>query len=465
MISSEGQTMSRLLIAMVVTLTALQAANEPALARAMQSGDAAVAAKATPAVVNIATWKMRPPLEAGGAPRRVKTYGSGFIIDPSGIIVTNRHVIDGSFHIKVIFHNGDEVDANVVAITAIIDLAVLKVNVSSPLPALNWGDSRELRVGEPVLAIGNPLGFGMSVSAGIVSALNRDIQDTPFDNYIQTDAAINHGNSGGPLVNLDAEVIGIDTALYNPDQAGGFIGIGLAIPAETVQFVLRHLLDPKQPKPGWIGVKLQDLTPDLAKAAGLSGAKGAMIAAVEPGGPGSRASLRPGDVLLAVGPARQTDSRAFIRTIVQLPIGQPAALTVWRDGREQIISATVAEWPRTMPEGGVVTDMAEAMGQKVPDPGMRLVPLTDPARKQYGLDETLTGALVASVEPDCEARDLGIVTGDVITATLGESVATPDDVRRAIRTAHEQRRPFLALLVQGRSGARWVPLSISSSRS
>ena len=168
----------------------------------------------------------------------MKTHGSGFIIDPGGIIVTNKHVIDGALDIKVLFSDGDRVPARLVAVAAMLDLAVLKVDVDRPLPVLKWGNSEALQVGDAVLAIGNPLGLGMSVSAGIVSALNRDIQDTPFDNYIQTDAAINHGNSGGPLVDLDGEVIGVDTALYNPDEAGGFIGIGLAIPAETAQFVV-----------------------------------------------------------------------------------------------------------------------------------------------------------------------------------------------------------------------------------
>ena len=174
----------------------------------------------------------------------MKTYGSGFIIDSSGIIVTNKHVIDGALEIKVLFSDGDRVPARLVAVAAMLDLAVLKVDVDRQLPVLKWGNSEALQVGDAVLAIGNPLGLGISVSAGIVSALNRDIQDTPFDNYIQTDAAINHGNSGGPLVDLNGEVVGVDTALYNPDEAGGFIGIGLAIPAETAQFIVTRLLDP-----------------------------------------------------------------------------------------------------------------------------------------------------------------------------------------------------------------------------
>jgi serine protease Do len=340
------------------------------------------------------------------------------------------------------------------------------VDADRALPVLKWGNSEALRVGHAVLAIGNPLGLGMSVSAGIVSALNRNIEDTPFDNYIQTDAAINHGNSGGPLVDLNGDVVGVDTALYNPDEAGGFIGIGLAIPAETARFVVTRLLDPNRPKPGWLGVKLQDLTPELLDALDMQGAKGAIIAAVDEGGPASRAALRPGDVLSAIGRLKPGDTRAFMREIVMIPVGQPVRLTVWRDGRDQVITATIAEWPNYMPGGGMVNaHTAEAMIQKAPDPGVKLAPLTDAARKKYGLDPNLAGALVASVESDCEARDLGIVAGDVITAVQGTPIATPDDVRSAVQVAHEQHDRFLAVLVQGKSGARWVSLSISGAGS
>jgi serine protease Do len=456
--------MYRLLIATFVALFAIPLAGKPAFSRVMESADAEVVAKAIPAVVNISTWKMRPPVEPGGSPRRVKTYASGFIIDPSGIIVTNRHVIDGALEIKVMFANGDRANGRLIAFAPMTDLAVVKVDVDRALPVLKWA-SDDLRVGDGVLTIGNPLGFGISVSAGIVSALHRDVQDTPFDDYVQTDAAINHGNSGGPLVNRDGEVVGVDTALYNPDDAGGFIGIGLAISAETAKFVVHHLLDPKQPRPGWIGVKLQDLTPDLADSVGIRGAHASIVAVVEPGGPAASAAIRPGDVLLAVGHTKQTDSRAFMRAIVEIPIGEPARLTVWRDGNEHTVSATVAAWPQIMPQGGVMTHMAEAMSQQSPHPGVQLAPITDAARKNYGLDAKLTGALVASVETDCEARDLGIVPGDVIIAVLGAPVTGPDDVHHAMQKAHEERRPALAFLLQGKSGVRWVSLSITPSGS
>ena len=291
--------MYRVLLPVLAALVSLPFANPPAFARTMESGDAVAAQKATPAVVNISTWKLRQPTKPGETARRVKTYGSGFIIDSSGIIVTNKHVIDGALEIKVLFNDGDRVPARLVAVAAMLDLAVLKVDVDHPLPVLKWGNSEALQVGDAVLAIGNPLGLGISVSAGIVSALNRDIQDTPFDNYIQTDAAINHGNSGGPLVDLNGEVVGVDTALYNPDEAGGFIGIGLAIPAETAQFIVTRLLDPHS-RPGWLGFKLQDLTPELSDALGMRGARGSIIAAIDAGGPAAIGGLRPGDVLSAL---------------------------------------------------------------------------------------------------------------------------------------------------------------------
>ena len=220
---------------------------------------------------------------------------------PVGIIVTNKHVIDGALDIKVIFSNGDRRTGKLLAVAAMLDLAVLKVDVGRPLPALKWGDSEALQVGDAVLAIGNPLGLGMSVSAGIVSALNRDIQDTPFDNYIQTDAAINHGNSGGPLVDLDGEVIGVDTALYNPDEAGGFIGIGFAIPAETAKFVVEPSAR-SQPSQARLD-RCQVAGSDAGTVGGAGHARRERLDHRRGGCRAARrvpAGLRPGDVLSAI---------------------------------------------------------------------------------------------------------------------------------------------------------------------
>jgi serine protease Do len=453
--------MLRLLIPCLATLLVSLQSAAPAFARSMEMGDAAVAQSATQAVVNISTWKLRPPSKPGEAPRRVKTYGSGFIIDPSGIIVTNKHVIDGALTIKVLFGDGDRVSASLIAAAAMLDIALLKVDVDRPLPTLKWGNSDALRVGDPVLTIGNPLGLGMSVSAGIVSALNRDIQDTPFDDYIQTDSVINHGNSGGPMVDLNGEVVGVDTALYNPEESGGFIGIGFAIPAHSAKFVVDHLLDPRHPKPGWLGFTLQDLTQELAEALAVRGAKGSIIAAVDEDGPASKAGLRPGDVVTWINGLKATDSRAYMRAIVQMPVGEAAHLTIWREGAEKGVTASVGEWPNEMPGGGVMSSgVAEAMIQRMPDPGVRLAPLSDATRKQYGIDAKLNGVLIASVEADSEAHDLGLSPGDVITAVQGVPVAGPDEVRRAVQKAHNDKRPFLAVLVQGKNGNRWISLSM-----
>ena len=456
--------MYRILTIVFAALLAVSALSTSVAARTMTMDDAAIAELAMPAVVNIAAWKIRPATEAGGAPRRVKIYASGFIIDPSGVIVTNKHVVDGSFDFVLLFSNGDRVPAKVLAVAPMIDLALLKVDVDKRLPALKWGEAG--RVGDGVLAMGNPLGFGISVTAGIISALNRDIQDTPFDNYMQTDAAINHGNSGGPLVDANGDVVGVDTAFYNPNDAGGFIGIGLAIPAETARFVVERLLDPAHHRPGWLGLKLQDLTPSLSQALRLGDVQGSIIASVDSDGPASDAGLQPGDVLSTVGNVKFSNSRAFMREIVQTRVGTQTQLTIWRDRKEQVVKAIVAEWPNFMSGGGVVSvQAAQAMLEQEPDHGVQLAPLTDEARKRFGLGPGLSGVLVTSVDAESEARDLGIAPGDVFSIIQGAPVATPDDVKKAVRSAHEERLPFIAILVQGKGGARWVSLSVGRTGS
>ena len=436
-----------------------------AFGRSMESVDASIARQAMPAVVNISAWQVHPSAKAGGPTRRVKVYGSGFIVDPTGIIITNKHVVDDATNLTAIFRDGDRAPARLIAAAAMLDLAVLKVDVGQTLPYLRWGNSDALEVADPVLAIGNPLAIGMSVSTGVVSALNRDLQDTPFDSYIQTDAAINHGNSGGPLINQAGEVVGIDTALYNPDQKGGFIGIGFAIPSSTAKFVVGRLLDPSHPKPAWLGVTLDDMTQELARALGLPQSTGAIISEVDPAGPGS-ASLRPGDVLEALNGVRLNNSRAFMRAIVTMAIGQAAHLTVWRDGKEQEITATATEWPHHTPSTETVSPkVAGAVVVNASDVGITVGPITAAARRRYGLDAKLTGALVSTVERDSEAQDLGIEPGDVVIAAQSSPVATPDDFRRMVSAAQAQQRPYLAALVWTKHGARWVSLSLDDAGS
>jgi serine protease Do len=352
------------------------------------------------------------------------------------------------------------------AASPMTDLAVLKIEVGHPLPSLTWGDSDTLQVGDPVLTLGNGLGPGTSVSAGIVSGLNRNFADSPFDSYIRTDAVINHGNSGGPLIDRDGKVVGVSEALINPEAMGGFIGVGLAIPATIAKFVTDHLVDPHHPAPGWLGFNLQDVTPELAEPLGAPRSTGAIISAVEPSGPASQASLRPGDVLDQVNGQKLDDSRAFMRANAVQPPGEVVKVTVWRNGQKHEMPATVAAWPNYKPDGGAVTGQAAAeMMTKAPDLGVKLAVLDDTKRKQYGLGPELSGVLIAHVEADSEASDLGIKEGDVAMVVQGATVVTPDDVHRAVRDALEQHRAWLAVLIRSKSGAQWIPISISGRRS
>ena len=450
--------MHRLIIVAFVMIAALWPAT-PALARAAGPEDAAAVARAAPAVVSIHTWQVTPPDQPGGAPQLIRAYGSGFVIDPSGIIVTNKHVIDGAIQISALFSDGTEASAHLIAASSLIDLAALKVDVGHKLPSVEWGDSDALRVGDPVLTIGNELNWGTSVSAGIVSGLNRNLMDSAFDSYIQTDATINHGNSGGPLIDQSGKVVGVNTALYNP-QSGGFIGIGFAIPASAAQYVIAKLLDPNRTDIGWLGFKLQDMTWDLARALGVPYHAGAIIASVQPSGPADQASLRAGDVVTQLNGQPVGDSRALMRAIAESAIGQIVHLTLFRNDKEQQVTVTVAAWPHLSPLTSLTPGPATA--SMVPDPGVTLAPITAAARKQYGLSATLTGALITQVKPNSEASYLGVVPGDVIVAVQNTPVASPGDVHKAIKQAHALERPSLALLLQTRNGAMWVTISTSA---
>jgi serine protease Do len=445
----------------LLTIVLVLAAAVTASARTTELVAADIAQRVTPAVVTFSIWKMRPPAKKGDEPRRIKIYGSGFVIDPNGIIVTNEHVIEGALDMMVIFNDGTRAHGTLLAAAAVIDLALVKVSVGKSLPALQWGDSDRLRVGDLVLTVGSPLGLGTSVSAGIVSALNRNLLDTPLDDYIQTDAAINRGNSGGPLIDRNGDVVGINTALYNTEPNGGFLGIGFALPALEAQFVIGRLLDPDHPRPGWLGVKLQDVAPNLAEALGLSPGPGVIISDVDPSGPAARASLQPGDVLQGIDTVSPADSRAFMRRIVMLPAGQQVILSVWRDGRTQPVPITVAEWPnRPSPNETVSPSLAEAIMKRPPDFGLSLKPISDAARKRFKLDPGASGVVITGVEVGCEADDLGLEIGDVIKEVQGSPVMTPAEVIGILTSAHEQRRPFAALLVDGKRGKRWVSLSV-----
>lgn len=453
--------MRRLILLTFACMTAF-CLGSTARARGVESSDAAAVQRAAPAVVSISVWKQVPPDQPGGSPKRIKAYGSGFIIDPSGIVVTNKHVVDGTFGIKATLNDGSVASARLLAVSPLVDLAVLKVDVGRPLPSVEWSDSAALQVGNPVLTIGNALGWGSSVSAGIISGLNRNLMDSPFDSYLQTDASINHGNSGGPLINREGKVVGVDTALFNPADNGGFIGIGFAIPASTAKYVTTLLLNPNHVAPGWLGFTLQDLTGQLAVARSVPRPGGAIIAAVDPSGPAAKAGLKPGDVLEQLDGSHLGDAREFMRTIAEMPSGQTVRLTVWHAGKDHDVSATVALWPNIMPNGGPMTGAAAAaMMDMEPHPGVKLAALTEADRKQYGLSAAQTGVLITQVDPNCEASALGVVAGYVILAVQDTPVTSPDEVWNAVTQAHQQHREYLDVLIQTNTSAQWVAFSIN----
>lgn len=419
-----------------------------------------IAERVLPGVVSISVQKLVH--DPSGVDRRENFYGSGFAIDPSGIIVTNRHVVQGAVWISVAFADHTQAQAELVAACGLSDLAVLKINVGYKIPYLHWGSSNPLRIGDPVLAAGNPLGIGLSVSSGIVSALNRDIMQSPFDDYIQTDAAINHGNSGGPLIDRSGAVVGVNTALTTFGSDGGSIGIGYAIPSEEASYVVEHLLDPDLSPPGWIGAKLQDVTPDLAAAFGLASSRGFLVTGTEEASPARAAGLQPGDIVLRFSDFEPSDTREFMRDVLFMPLGQWVPMTIWRKGHEQEISVQVKPWPNMVMERGMMVPNSITVAQAGPlKLGLTLSPATDALRKQYSISSA-AGVVVTSVDPQTEAHVRGMLPGDVILQVENTPVASLDELQTLLTRLQDKKR-VIALLVSGKSGERWITLNVGTA--
>ena len=396
-------------------------------------------------------------------PRRMQSLGSGFIIDPKGVVVTNNHVIEGADEITVTLQDGTTLKATVVGRDTKTDLAVLKVTPDKPLPALTFGDSDGSRVGDWVLAIGNPFGLGGTVTAGIISARGRDIQQGPYDNFIQTDAPINRGNSGGPLFNMDGDVIGINTAIYSP--SGGSIGIGFSIPSNLAKTVVAQLRDYGHPRRGWLGVKIQQVTPDIAESLGLKDPTGAMVAAVDDNGPAAKAKLHTGDIILKFDNQDVKEMRALPRIVAETEINKQVPVEVWRDGKMQTMDVTVGELPDDQP-----TQLANATPDK-PAPakplelsglGLQLGPITPDARDKYQIAQDQKGVLITDVGQGTAAAERGLKPGDVIVEVQQEEVATPAEVQERVEKVRKAGRGSVLFLVQGSDGLRWVPLSLKA---
>jgi serine protease Do len=447
----------------------------PAAARAVPMGMADLVAQLSPAVVNISTSQTinepdddgqapgspfaLPPGAAPGQPEKVQSLGSGFVIDATGIIVTNNHVIDGADTIDVTFTDGTTLPAKLLGHDDKTDIAVLKVEPKAPLAFVSLGDSEKLRVGDWVMAIGNPFGLGGSVTLGIVSALNRDIHAGNYDDFIQTDASINRGNSGGPLFNMDGEVIGVNTAILSPN--GGSIGIGFSMASNVVSKVVDQLKEYGETRRGWLGVRIQDVTEDVAEAIGLEKANGALVTDV-PDGPAKDAGMKSGDVIMSFDGKEVVDTRGLVRQVGYAEVGKTVRVVVYRDGKTLTLKVTLGR--REQAEAAVPAAQPGAQPGQEPAQtemlGMTLSPLTDELRSELDLGEKAHGLVVSDIDELSQAYEKGLRAGDLITEAGQQKVDSIADLEDRVAEAKDGGRKSILLLVRRSGDPRFVALSL-----
>ncbi len=398
----------------------------------------------------------------GDQPRRSSALGSGFVISEDGFIVTNNHVIEGADEIEIEFFEGFSLPAKLVGTDPTTDIALLKVEAETPLKFVSFGDSNTARVGDWVLAMGNPLGQGFSVSAGIVSARNRALSGS-YDDYIQTDAAINRGNSGGPLFNMDGDVIGVNTAILSP--TGGSIGIGFSMASNVVVRVVDQLQKYGETRRGWLGVRIQDVTEDVAEAMGLEGTAGALITDV-PDGPAKDAGLLSGDVILKFDGADVEDTRGLVRQVGNTEVGKAVRVVVNREGQTETIMVTLGRREdaesSSVPTGP--TEPEEEAAPKTLDLlGLSLSAVTDELTEEYALGENAEGLVVTVVDEDSEAFEKGLRAGDLITEAGQSPIKSFDEFEEKIAEAREAGRKSILLLVRRSGDPRFVALGIEEN--
>jgi len=397
----------------------------------------------------------------GSAAPRTASLGSGFIIDPAGLIVTNNHVIANADQITVTLSDDTTHQAQVVGRDAVTDLALLKISVKTPLPAANWGDSTQARVGDWVLAIGNPFGLGGTVTAGIISATARDIHSGPYDDYLQTDASINRGNSGGPMFSLSGEVIGINTAIYSP--SGGSIGIGFAIPAALAQPIIEQLKANGKVERGWIGARIQPMTDEIAESLGLDKSRGAMIAAVDWASPAEKAKLQPGDVILSYDGKPIERSRQLPRLVADTPPDKQVKLTIWRDGKEHETELKVTALNPNRPAPPPPDPEKPKSPAAVEALGLKLAKLTPELRKQFSLSDGAKGAVILEVSQNSAGAAQGLRAGDLLVAVGRSAIANPEDLPPLVSGAKKHGRKNVLVRVEREGSSRFVALPLETS--
>jgi serine protease Do len=471
----------------------------PALARAPEGDFADLAERLLPAVVNISTTQtvqnrgvtpegmpQFPPGspfedffkefferqqrgEGNRPPRQVSSLGSGFIVDARGYVVTNNHVIADADQVRVILHDNTELEAKIIGRDPEVDIAVLKVEPKErKLTAVNWTDSDKIRVGQWTLAIGNPFGLGGTVTAGIVSARGRDINAGRYDDFIQTDASINKGNSGGPLFDKEGNVIGINTAIFS--QSGGSIGIGFAVPANLARPVVQQLIEFGRTKRGWLGVQIQSVTDEMVEALGLQQARGALVAKVVPGGPAQKAGIDSGDVVVSFDGKPIASTNALTRSVAETPVGKTVNVEIMRKGKKQTVKATLGELEAAMASAkSDSSQKADAARPKagrneteLADLGVRIAPLTKELRQKHDIKDDVKGVVVTDVENDGPAAKRDVRVGDVIIEMAQSEIRNTDDAVEMLKALKDAKRKVALLQIQRAGEPRFVPVPLKS---
>ncbi|MGA7456208.1 MAG: DegQ family serine endoprotease [Methyloceanibacter sp.] len=400
-----------------------------------------------------------------GLPRKVSSLGSGFVIDPSGLVVTNNHVIEGADEIIINFTDGSKLKVvKILGHDPKTDLALLKVEPKKPLKAITFGDSSKMRVGDWVMAIGNPFGLGGSVTVGIISATKRDINAGPYDDFLQTDAAINRGNSGGPLFNMDGQVIGVNTAIISP--TGGSIGIGFAVPSNSAMQVLDQLKQYGETRRGWLGVHVQNVTDEIAVSLGLQEPRGALVAKVSPDSPAASAGIQPSDVILKFDGQPIDNMRSLPRAVAATAIGKSVPVELMRKGQTVDLTVTVGR----LPEDEEVQDSVKGEGEEelTPEPeredllGLSIAPLTEELRERFNIGKSVEGVIITEVKPNSPAAQKDVKPGEVIVEVTQEKVKQPQDVKtRLLAVKKSGRKSVLLLLSDAKGELRFVAVPTS----